>query len=132
MGLSGKILGNKKFLTSGDVINLSGTWIVEFDANGGLFVDPVLGTGLYKWVPVPRYPLQGVAAPTILPIKEGYTLSHWSTTTSGDAYEFNTTLVTGHLTLYAIWSENSCSGTEIGNYTVPALGHGGSGNVIRT
>jgi uncharacterized repeat protein (TIGR02543 family) len=53
-----------------------------------------------------------------LPTKTGYTLSGWSTTDGGAAYDF-ATAVTANLSLYALWTVNS--------YTVSFDANGGTG-----
>ena len=40
------------------------------------------------------------------PTKTEYTFKHWSTSENGTAYDFNT-IVTGDMTLYTVWTQNS-------------------------
>lgn len=68
---------------------------VTFDTQGGTSLLAVyVSTGM------------ALAQPNPVPTKAGYTLTHWSTTPGGAAYNFATP-VTAPMTLYAVWTANT-------------------------
>jgi uncharacterized repeat protein (TIGR02543 family) len=111
LGLTGKIRGNTKLLTNGDVIDLRGNWEIKFDANGGTF-------GLWNTVSkfLRKTGADGyvIPMPDSSPTREGYHIIGWYTDAEGvNQFNFVTarinTLLTSNddgMTLYAKWAEH--------------------------
>ncbi len=94
-------------------------YTVKFNTNGG--------TGTYTDQAVEEG--KKATKPATNPTKEGYTFKYWSITNTEGATEYNfDTVVTGNITLYAIYEKNTEPESEPGTtkYTVKfdANGHG--------
>ena len=79
---------------------------VSFDANGGVYPD---GTTV-----VSKIALHGatVSAPDVLPKKQGFRVTGWykdKACSAGQAWNFETDMVTGDMTLYAQWTAGAVS-----------------------
>ncbi|MCL1975766.1 MAG: InlB B-repeat-containing protein, partial [Firmicutes bacterium] len=97
-----KINGNTKFISDGDPIVRPDGWLIEFNANGGIFADGTLRVSEHV---SDDNGAQLISPPVLGITKAGFILDGWYTAIDGGVkWDFDVDKVSGNTVLFAHWA----------------------------